>query len=98
MRDPDEDRVQALVEPGRLRVDSPQERFSVRYRWRPGEHRERGDLAGQPAKEPSTDGAGQEAEQATEREPRDPVDGLGVVRVAVQDAAERRRAQRERDA
>ena len=56
------------------------------------------ELAGQAAEHATAHGPGHEPEQPAEREVRDAVDGLTVVRVAVEDASERGRVQRERDA
>ena len=66
-------------------------------RGRPGEDGCGRQLAGQAAQHTTAHGPGHEPEQPPEREVRDAVDGLAVVRVAVEDASERGRVQRERD-
>ena len=99
VRDADADRVERLVEPRRLRLDAAQERLGVGDRGRPGEDGGgRRARSGRRRSTPRRTGPGSEPEEPAEREARDPVDGLTVVRVAVEDAAERGRVQRERDA
>ena len=78
-----------------LRLDAAQESLGVGDRGRPCEDGCGRQLAGQAAEDATAHGPGHEPEQPSEREVRDAVDGLTVVRVAVEDAAERGGVQRE---
>ncbi len=97
VRHADADHVEPLLEPRRLRLDAAQESLGVGDRGRPGEDGCGRQLAGQAAEHATAHGPGHEPEQPPEREVRDAVDGLTVVRVAVEDTSERGRVQRERD-
>ena len=66
-------------------------------RGRSGEHGCGRELARQVAEHADADGAGEQPEEPAQREAGDAVDRLAVVRIAVEDAAERRRVQRQRD-
>src|SRR5215218_9637479 len=60
VRHTDADRVKALVELSRFRIDAPQERFGVGDGRRACEDGERGQLRRQSAEEPSSDRAGEQ--------------------------------------
>ncbi len=98
VRHADADRIERLLELRRLRVDTAEQGLCVCDGRRAGEHGKRRDLTRQPSDEAASSEAGKQAEEAAERKARDPLDRLPIVRVAVQDAAERGCAQREGDA
>ena len=96
-RDPDDDRVQPTVQPDGPRFDGAQKRFSVRHRRRPRIDRKGRELARQVAQDAVPHDPRKPTEHACQRRAGDAAHRLRVEGVTLEQAAQHRRVERQRD-